>query len=261
MGLVAEVQRALFIAAGRGVRLGERGRLTPKGLLRIGETTLMERAIALLRDAGVHDITIITGYLRELYDALVSRVGGGLKTIFNPDYASHGAARSLAVGLEAVSGPLLLLESDILWESRALDAIFRSPFESSLLTSGPTGAGDEVWVWPADAPGRPVLEAMSKDRSFRKSEPFGELVGMARIGEALRGELLATIRRAERHDVAIAYETCLSEAAVAFPVDLLRIDDLAWGEVDDEGMYARVRDIVWPSILSNEHATGRSRSI
>jgi choline kinase len=258
---VTAIDRALFIAAGSGLRLGQRGIELPKGLLRIGDTTLMERAIELLRGAGVTDITIVTGHLREQYDALAARLGHGVRTVFNADFASHGASRSLAVGLEVVQGPMLMLESDIVWEKRALDAMLEGGrlagplggarrWESSLLTSGLTSAGDEVWVWAGGTAERPTLEAMSKSPSFRPHPPFGELVGMIRIDEALRKRLLDVIRLAEADQPYVAYETCLTVAAAETPVALVHIDDLVWGEIDDESMYARIRDKVWPLIAA-----------
>jgi len=216
----------------------------------------MERAITLLRSAGIADITIVTGHLHEQYDALASRLGVGVRTVFNPDFESHGTGRSLAVGLERAEGPLLLLESDILWQEKGLDTLLRHSSDSSLLTSGPTGAGDEVWVWAKDASAPALLAGMSKNRSERRDAPFGELVGLVRIGEALRTELLAEIRRTESADAMVTYEACLSGAAATAPVELLRIDGLLWGEVDDERMYDRVRDVVWPAIQASSAFRG-----
>jgi choline kinase len=154
-----------------------------------------------------------------------------------------------------------MLESDIVWEKRALDAMLdktwagisvgRAPrVESSLLTSGPTDAGDEVWVWTDGTAGRPTLDALSKSRSFRADTPFGELVGMVRIGEALRKRLLDIIRGNDGARPDVPYETCLTAAAAAIPVELVHVDGLVWGEIDDEAMYARIREKVWPSIAT-----------
>lgn len=247
-----ETLRALFIAAGQGLRLGPQGRELPKGLLPIGDTTLMERAIGLLRHAGVTDITIVTGHLHEQYDALAHRLGQNVRTVFNPAYASYGASRSLAVGLEAAESPTLMLESDVVWEQRALDAMLGHPAESSLLISGPTGAGDEVWAWESEHRGRATLSALSKERAFRPRPPFGELVGIIRIGPLLRARLLREIKRAEATEPFVPYETCMTKAAADVPLELLRIDDLVWGEIDDASMYRRVRENVWPSIEALE---------
>ena len=249
---MAEVERALFLAAGQGIRLGHRGREVAKGLLEVGGTTLVERAIGRLSAAGVGEIVIVTGHLREQYDALASRLGRHVRTIFNPDYATHGAARSLAVGLRELEGPLLLLEADVLWESRALAALRAHPSASVLLASGPTRAGDEVWVWASEAGGTHSLTALSKQLSFRPVAPYGELVGLARICQALHTKLCSTIAQFEACDRFVPYETCFAAAASEVPVDVLRIDDLIWGEIDDETMYARVRDLVWPSIQAVE---------
>lgn len=247
-----EIEQAMFLAAGQGMRLGRRGEKLAKGLLPIGDTTLIERAIALLRQAGIREIVIVTGHLREQYEELASRLGGGVHTVFNPDHASHGASRSLAVGLEALSGPLLMLEADVVWEARALTRLLAHRSASTLLVSGVTGSGDEVWTWTAGSADRPVLAALSKRYSFRPDSPYGELVGLIRIDTTLRARLRSVIAQHEAIDRLVAYETCLAAAAAEVPVDVLRIDDLSWGEIDDETMYARVRDVVWPSIEAVE---------
>lgn len=116
--------------------------------------------------------------------------------------------------------------------------------------SGPTRSGDEVWVWAGGTTGQPTLDALSKSSSFRPDVPFGELVGIVRIGETLRKRLLDVIRRAEAIRLDVPYETCLASAAAEIAVDLVHIDDLLWSEIDDEAMYTRVRNTVWPSIFA-----------
>ena len=61
-------------------------------------------------------------------------------------------------------GPFLLLESDIVYEPRALATVLASPHESLILTSGPTGAGDEVYVWADEQAGATRFRGMSKQR-------------------------------------------------------------------------------------------------
>jgi MurNAc alpha-1-phosphate uridylyltransferase len=54
--------RAMILAAGRGERMGELTRHTPKPLLRVGEHYLIEYAIFNLHRAGIHEIVINTSY-------------------------------------------------------------------------------------------------------------------------------------------------------------------------------------------------------
>lgn len=251
------IDKAIFIAAGRGLRLGPRGREIPKGLLEIGGVTLIERAIRLLRRAGIEHITIVTGHLHAQYDSLITSIGGdNIRTVFNPSYAELGSGHSLACGLAVTEGDTLVLESDLIWEARALDAVMAPADGSLLLTSGPTGAGDEVWVWSSTPAQRPLLGGMSKKLDARSEPPFGELAGMVRVNAALNRAFIDEVAARTSRDPLVDYETCLVAAAQKEPVDLLRVDDLLWAEIDDETMYARVRDTVWPRLKEQDETDG-----
>ena len=47
------MKTAVILAAGRGTRLGPRGKTMPKGFLRIGDRPIVEESIARLRMAGI----------------------------------------------------------------------------------------------------------------------------------------------------------------------------------------------------------------
>ena len=58
------IRQALIPAAGRGVRAWPKTTRVPKVLLAIDGKSLLERNIELIRDSlGIHDFTIITGFL------------------------------------------------------------------------------------------------------------------------------------------------------------------------------------------------------
>ena len=54
--------RAVILAAGRGSRLQAYTERAPKCLAELGGMTLIGRQLATLRDAGITDIVIATGY-------------------------------------------------------------------------------------------------------------------------------------------------------------------------------------------------------
>jgi nicotine blue oxidoreductase len=79
----------LVLAAGAGTRLG-----TPKALLRIGDETLAERAVAALRDGGCAPVVMVVGAQPlELDNARV---------VVNPQWET-GMGSSLRAGLTALS--------------------------------------------------------------------------------------------------------------------------------------------------------------
>ena len=115
---VARPETAVILAAGEGRRLaGVWDR--PKGLLRFGRETLIERSLRLLRSRGLRRIVVVTGFQAEAYAAVLPE---GVEIVSNPDFATTGSMASLARALEVVKEDFLLLESDLAYEARALDA-------------------------------------------------------------------------------------------------------------------------------------------
>ncbi len=231
---------ALIIAAGLGVRMGARGRLTPKGLIALDGIPLVRASVMHLTGRGVGRVRIVTGHLGDAYRAEFSATPG-VELVHNPDYESTGSLHTLMTGLEGLEGPVIMLESDIMYEPRALDPLTGA--EAGLVLSGPTGAGDEVYVWTSE---EGHLQTMSKDPAHRDDAPAGELVGISALSAEqvphFRDRAQALLAENPRSD----YEDGLVAHAAHHPVPCHRFDDLAWAEVDDEEMLARATAQVWP---------------
>lgn len=240
-------ETAVILAAGFGQRLaGVWDR--PKGMLRFGRESLIERSLRLLRSRGLRRIVVVAGFQAEVYAAAF---GEGIEIVNNPDFAATGSMASLARALEVVEEDFLLLESDLAYEARALDALLEHESSDVVLASGPTGATDEVWI---EAPGGRVR------RLSKESAPearHGEFTGLSRISAPLAGLMMEAFNRftAVSGHARMSYDSeALPEAAAARPVALLLIPDLRWGEVDDAFHFARVRDRIWPHLDEPEGA-------
>lgn len=80
------VEKAVILAAGFGSRFVPLSYETPKGLLTVFGEPMIERQIRQLHEAGIYDISIMVGYLKEKFEYLTDRFGA--KLIYNPEYAS-----------------------------------------------------------------------------------------------------------------------------------------------------------------------------
>ena len=235
---------AVILAAGRGVRLKELGTQIPKGFLRLGERPIVEESIARLRRAGVRRLVIVTGHLEQHYRELAARVGGAIELVHNPRYAESGSMYSLHCARDALRGvDFLLLESDLIYESRALEALAAHAGRNVLLVSGPTASGDEVYV---EARGGKLVN-LSKQRA-QIAALFGELVGITRVSPPLFDAMLASAQARFRDTLRMEYEQALVAAARSVPVDCLLIPDLVWAEIDDAQHLERAARQVYPRL-------------
>ncbi len=251
------IRTAVILAAGMGTRLREQGRERPKGFLRLGERPIVEESIARLRRAGIARIVIATGHQARLYDQLATRMNGLVETVHNPRYADSGSMYSLYLLRERLEGPFLLLESDLVYEQRALTGILAFPHENAILLSGPTRSGDEVYV---EAAGERVV-AMSKNRQRLGENIVGELVGISKISPRLFSVMCARAEETFGTTLHMDYETdALVLAAQTTPVHYHLVPDLLWAEIDDHTHLTRARERIYPAIAAQERQATDQRA-
>jgi len=197
------VTSAVILAAGRGTRLAGHVGDYPKGFLKLGAATIIEESIERLTEAGIQDVLIVTGHCAGHYEDLARRRVALVRTVHNPRFADSGSMYSLYCARDAVTGPFLLLESDLVYEPRALTHLLDHPAADAILLSGPTGAGDEVYVEVRDG----KLLNMSKQRDALGPGVAGELVGIAKISAALYARMCRIAARAFTTSLRYDYET------------------------------------------------------
>ena len=149
--------------------------------------------------------------------------------------------------LEVAAPPFLLLDSDILYESRGLDALLEQSAANGALVSDLTGSGDEYYVW-SDNGSR--IRYFSKLLSEQSGAPAGEHVGILKIGEALGSTLLARAPAKLLDRPMDAYESLLVELLAEHPVENAYVPDLLWSEIDNVAMLETARSVIWPGLMA-----------
>ena len=62
--------RAILLAAGMGTRLRPLTLETPKPLIKVNGESIIERQIKCLKEIGIDEIIVVTGYLHEKFDCI-----------------------------------------------------------------------------------------------------------------------------------------------------------------------------------------------
>lgn len=88
-----KVKNAVIMAAGLSSRFAPLSYEYPKALLKVKGEVLLERQIRQLQGAGIHDITIVVGYKKELFNYLGEKFQ--VRIIENPEYNTRNNNSSL----------------------------------------------------------------------------------------------------------------------------------------------------------------------
>lgn len=113
--------KAIILAAGRGTRMKGLTEERPKCLVELRGKTLLDWQLLALREAGVSEIGIVTGYKRELLAPL------GLVEFHNPRWAQTNMVSSLACAEEWLKNEACVVSySDIFYDAAAVSALIDS---------------------------------------------------------------------------------------------------------------------------------------
>lgn len=99
-------RNAVILAAGFGMRMVPINTEVPKGLLQVGGETLIEHTIRQLHEAGITDITVVVGYLKEQYEFLIDR--WGVRLVINMEYARKNNIHSLYLASGRLSNTYII---------------------------------------------------------------------------------------------------------------------------------------------------------
>ena len=86
-------ENAVILAAGYGMRMIPINTEMPKGLLEINGEPLIERIIHQLHEAGITQIYVVVGFMKEQYEYLIDEYD--VELVFNPEYTLRNNLHSL----------------------------------------------------------------------------------------------------------------------------------------------------------------------
>jgi len=237
---------AVILAAGLGSRMNSISRRKPKGFIELGGKPLIERSMDSLKSIGISKIFIGTGYLSEHYEAYQDN--SSLFCHKNTFFSASGSFFTLYNMRKYIDQDFFLLESDLLYERRALSVLKNNKKKDVILASGRTGAGDEVFI---EVNMNNCLIDLSKNPK-ELSSVTGELVGVSKISLESFQMLCEWADQNKDESMHIDYEKALTKIADKRNIYIEKIEDLIWIEIDTDESYRRAVDFVYPRLLENK---------
>ena len=244
--------QAVILAAGLGTRLRPRTEWIPKGLIDVGGRSLLDRSVHNLASCGVEEAIVVTGYHENLICAALGEKlhGVRLRYVLNQRFAETGSMYSFSQVEGLVDTDILLLESDLLYEARAIEVLLSSRADDAILVADLLCSGDDVYIC-ADSSG--TITHLGKDLGTGpRDRALGALVGISRLSQGFMNEVFRQARADYAAGRVMAhYEECLMATSrkTGRPVRAVFCAGLHWLEIDNEADLERARDRVFPEIL------------
>ena len=241
------IKQAVILAGGMGSRLKDVTKNMPKGFLKIENVPIIEQSIEKLISVGIEEIIIGTGHCSEWYDKLTEKYSI-VKTIKNENYSNTSSMGTLAVCSPLIKDDFLLLESDLIYDEIGLNVLINDKHENVILASGKTNSFDEVYL---DYNENKILTKVSKNIS-EIDNPNTELVGITKISKNILNQMVELYESDLEKYHKIDYENVLESLAKTNQIFVHKINHYSWAEIDDERMYERAINEIYPIIIENE---------
>ena len=217
------------MAAGMGTRFGHYTDMIPKGFIPYKGKPMVIRSIETLIDCGIEKIIIGTGYHKEHYEALTQQYPQ-VQCVFSPRFAETNSMYTLWNCREAIGeDDFLLLESDLVFERKAISSLIECPYESAMLITPVTKFQDQYYVQMNEK-----CELINCSVNKEEITPSGELVGINKISKAFYKILCSEYEKIVADNPKLGYEFQLLDVSQhIIPMNVLKEDDLQWYEIDD----------------------------
>lgn len=224
------IKTAVIMAAGLGTRFGKYTELIPKGFVEYKNKAMVLRSIDTLIACGIERIIIGTGWQKEAYEALMEKYSQ-IECVYSPKYAETNSMYTLYNCREAIGDDdFLLLESDIIFEKRAITSLIDSSFESAMLITPVFKFQDQYYVEMNE---QSVLINCSTDKN--KIKASGELVGVHKLSNRFYQIMINEYAKIITEKPKLGYEFQLLDISQRItPMHVLRLENLQWYEIDDE---------------------------
>lgn len=142
-----KVDNAIIMAAGTASRFAPLSYEKPKALIEVRGEVLIERQIRQLREAGIEEVVVVTGYKAEHFEYLKDKYGVVL--INNPYYLTRNNNSSIYAAREYIKNSYIC-SSDNYFITNPFESDVDESYYSAVYMEGDTGewciSEDDGWI-------------------------------------------------------------------------------------------------------------------
>ena len=185
--------QAIILAAGLAKRLRPLTDTTPKCLLDVCGKNLLHRTMENVIKSGINDFIFVTGYRENMIKDYLNKnfMDVNMKFLTNTDYSNNNNSYSLWMTKDYVKDGFILLDSDIVFDSRIIKKLLADPNENAAAVNTAVKLDDEQIKVTVDGNNR--ILRMAKDVPIH--EAIGESIGIEKFSKSFGKEIFKILDR------------------------------------------------------------------
>lgn len=235
----------VILAAGMGTRLMPLTKEIPKALLKINETTLLERMIENCINAGMKKFIVIVGYNRDkvmdLCPEIAERHDVEIMTLVNEDYEVTNTSVSTLIASKMIEGDpedFVLVNGDNVVDPEIISRIAECP-HTGMIIDNYKDLNEESFKIIIDD------ETFNEDGSISNghinsigkgldiASSSGEFIGVSKVIASDIGRFNEILSRLIEDDPQNYYDFAYRELSEITTIDFVLTNGLKWTEIDD----------------------------
>lgn len=225
--------QAIIMAAGKGSRLGELTGGNPKSFVEIHGKKLIEYNLDILRQLGVKEIIIVTGYRQDAFEELTKNMSD-VRLVYNPFYEMVNVLGSFYMGMHDLHDDFLYLHADTLCDPGILEQLAQFPADMNL----------PVDYKVCDEEAMKVRSSNGKIVQITKQMPpedaDGEFIGIASFRQNVIPKLQAAVEKLlEEKQFSEYFEAAIQRLIDTedYSIEPIPMDNAFWAEIDFKDDY------------------------
>lgn len=233
--------QAVILAAGVSSRLAPVTNGKPKCLVQVGGRTLLEYQVSTLRDCGVSEVIIVTGYCNT---TLEREAPEGCRFVHNSHYASTNSLYSFSCVYDVIRGPFMLMNGDVFAHPEVYHRVASAG--GTVLSMDSTSGQDEEHMKVQLRDG--LVRGIAK--TLPQKLVNGENVGIMKFCKEGAFAMLAAARDITSDEAGrnMWAPAAVERIASEMPVKAVDVADLPWVEIDFPEDLAHAQEVTLPSI-------------
>jgi choline kinase len=226
--------QAIIMAAGYGRRLEKLTNGSPKSYLKINGETLIERQLRLLREIGIDDIIIVTGYQKNRFET--DFASQDVTFAFNPFYMTTNVLVSFWCAQHLLHGDFIYLHADTIFHEKIFKNLITADQDIVLPIDFKVCRDEDMKV-------KIVNNAIVKiNKEMPSQTADGEFIGVTKIrSHVLRDLKSVVIKAMENNQFQSFFEHAIQELIDTKKtcIGFIPTDGFPWCEIDFEEDYQR----------------------
>lgn len=230
--------KAIILAAGEGKRLMPYTSGIPKCMVKVNDIPLLKYQLKTLKNAGINDITIVSGYCAEKINL------NGVKSYTNKNYNDTNMVWSLFKAEPELHGDVIVSYGDIAYSSAVLEKLINSRYDISVVVDKSWEKyWDERFENPLDDAETLIVEDSKIKEIGKKPKDYNEIMGQyiglmkfSNVGiNYLKNTFLSGVKNnsIQNKSPEIAFMTDLLQSMIDIKIDIWSVPVRGnWVEID-----------------------------